>query len=141
MPFPAGVPTRLRVRLLPLLLLVAGCDFDIAGDRPMEPPAVYREWWAKTEACSGLSGDFDRVEWLVVPGRSFDCKSGQCVGHWHPGHQIYIAEEWLRIGNREKFGMWSAIKNVRCDAAGRDPFGASDGGAGDRGLPGGLEID
>lgn len=61
----------------------------------MEPPAVYREWWAKTEACSGLSGDFDRVEWLVVPGRSFDCKSGQCVGHWHPGHQIYIAEEWL----------------------------------------------
>jgi len=89
------VLTRLGARLLPALLLLSGCGFDITGDRPMEAPAIYREWWAKTEACSGLSGDFDRVEWLMVPGESFDCKSGQCVGHWHPGHQIYIAEPYL----------------------------------------------
>ncbi len=61
----------------------------------MEPPAVYREWWARTESCSGRSGEFERVEWLVVPGRSFRCSSGECAGHWEPGHRIYIAEEWM----------------------------------------------
>jgi hypothetical protein len=91
----AAVPTRLRAALAPLVLLLAGCGYDIAGEQPMEPPAVYREWWAKTQACSGLSGEFERIQWQVVPGRSFECKSGQCVGHWHPGHQIFIAEEWL----------------------------------------------
>ena len=87
--------TRLGVRLLPALLLLTGCGFDIVGDQPMEAPAVYREWWAKTEACSGLSGDFERVEWQVVVGETFDCKSGQCVGHWQPSHHIYIAEPYL----------------------------------------------
>lgn len=90
-----GVPTPLRVRLVPVLLLIAGCGFDIVGEAPMDPPAVYREWWARTEECSGITGDFDRIEWLMVPGRSFACRSGQCVGHWHPDHQIYIAEEWV----------------------------------------------
>lgn len=60
----------------------------------MEPPAVYQEWWAKTEACSGLSGDFDRVEWMVVPGESFPCSSGDCVGHWDPSHKIFLASDW-----------------------------------------------
>jgi hypothetical protein len=55
---------------------------------------VYREWWAATEACSGLSGSFDRVEWMVVPGESFQCASGQCVGHWDPDHRIFLASEW-----------------------------------------------
>ena len=87
--------TRLGARLVPLLLLLSGCNFDIVGDEPMAAPAVYREWWAKTQACSGLSGDFDRVEWMVVPGESFECKSGRCVGHWHPSHHIYIAEQYL----------------------------------------------
>jgi hypothetical protein len=80
---------------LPILgLATAGCGFDPVGEAPMDPPAVYREWWAKTEACSGLSGDFDRVEWLVVPGSSFECSSGQCAGHWERGHRIYIAGDW-----------------------------------------------
>jgi hypothetical protein len=61
----------------------------------MEAPALYREWWEKTEACSGLRGDFERIEWLVVPGYSFECSSGQCAGHWRSGHQIYLAEEWM----------------------------------------------
>jgi hypothetical protein len=77
-----------------LATLLAACGFDPAGSQPWEPPAVYREWWAATEACSGLSGDFERVEWLVVPGESFECASGRCVGHWEPGHRIYLAGDW-----------------------------------------------
>jgi len=32
-----------------LVVLLAGCGFDIAGEQPLSPPAVYREWWARTE--------------------------------------------------------------------------------------------
>jgi hypothetical protein len=92
------VPRQLLRRLVPasILLGVIACGFDPAGDAPMDPPAVYREWWARTEACSGLSGDFDRVRWQVVPGYSFSCASGACAGHWEPGHEIFIAADWTQ---------------------------------------------
>lgn len=76
------------------LILLAACGFDPGNDSPMTPPAIYREWWAKTEACSGLSGDFGRIHWNVIPGYSFPCKSGTCAGHWESDHQIYIASDW-----------------------------------------------
>ena len=57
-----------------LLLALSGCGFDPEGDVPLEPPAVYREWWAKTQACSGLTGDFDRIRWS--------------------DHHIFLASEW-----------------------------------------------
>jgi len=62
----------------------------------MDAPSVYRAWWNKTEACSGLSGDFDRIEWLEVPGHGFPCSSGQCAGHWESSHRIFIASDWIR---------------------------------------------
>ena len=74
--------------------LLAACGFDPAGSQSWEPPSVYREWWAATEACSGLRGSFDRVEWMIVPGESFECASGQCVGHWHPDQRIFLASDW-----------------------------------------------
>ena len=42
----------------------------------------------------GASGNFDRVRWSVVAGHSFPCASGKCAGHWEPGHEIYIAQDW-----------------------------------------------
>jgi hypothetical protein len=78
-------------------VLLAGCSpFEPANDRPLDPPAPYRQWWAKTEACSGLSGNFERVQWFVVPGYQFDCPTGECVGRWESeGHRIYLAEDWV----------------------------------------------
>ena len=89
---PAGV-----LRPLPLLLalvLTAACGFDPGDESPMTAPALYREWWAATEACSGLTGDFDRVRWLVVEGAGFPCSSGTCAGHWEPNHSIYLAGDY-----------------------------------------------
>jgi len=88
------VRDRLHLRLVAFATLLTACGFDPAGSEVVEPPSVYREWWAKTEACSGLTGDFDRVEWMIVPGESFACSSGECVGHWDPGHRIYVASDW-----------------------------------------------
>ena len=91
--------SRLAGRLLvaAVCLATAGAcnSFDPEGDTPMEPMAAYREWWNKTQACSGRKADFDRIRWSVVEGYSFPCKSGQCVGHWESSHHIYIAREWL----------------------------------------------
>ena len=85
---------RVRLPLLALVALLGSCGFDPAGSQPLDPPAVYRTWWERTEACSGLSGNFDRIDWMIVPGGSFSCPSGQCVGRWEPGSKIYLAEEW-----------------------------------------------
>jgi len=85
---------RPRLSLVVLATLLVACGFDPAGSQPWEPPAVYRQWWAETEACSGLSGNFDRVEWMTVPGASFPCSSGDCVGHWDPDHKIFLASDW-----------------------------------------------
>lgn len=78
-----------------LLLALTGCGFDPDGDVPLDPPLIYREWFAKTEACSGRTGDFDRLRWSVIDGYSFPCSSGQCAGHWRTDHQIFLASEWV----------------------------------------------
>ncbi|HET6798380.1 MAG TPA: hypothetical protein VFH40_14565 [Gemmatimonadales bacterium] len=78
-----------------LLLGVGGCGFDPEGDQPLDPPAHFREWFAKTEACSGRTGNFDRIRWSVVEGASFACASGQCAGHWSTNHHIFLASKWV----------------------------------------------
>ncbi len=72
-----------------------GCSsFEPTGDSPMQAPAVYRAWFAKTEACSGLTGDFSRIQWYSVEGSSFDCPGGQCVGRWNSDHKIFISSAY-----------------------------------------------
>lgn len=86
---------RSRLVLASLLLATTACRLEPAGASAWEPPPQYREWFASTEACSGLRGDFDRIEWYVVPGHSFSCPGGECAGHWTSNHVIYIAEDWV----------------------------------------------
>ncbi len=78
-----------------LLVTLSGCGFDPVGDAPLEPPAVYQEWWAKTEACSGRTGNFNRISWSMIEGYSFPCSSGECAGHWRTNHHIFIAGDWV----------------------------------------------
>ena len=75
-------------------LLLPACNFAPEGDQPLAPPSLYRAWFAATEACSGRSGNFDRIVWHVVDGESFDCPSGRCVGRWNDNHHIYIASAY-----------------------------------------------
>ena len=89
-----SVPVRL-VWATGLLLALTGCGFDPEGDVPLNPPPIYREWFAKTEACSGRTGDFDRLNWSVIEGHSFPCSSGECAGHWRTSHHIFLAGDWV----------------------------------------------
>jgi hypothetical protein len=63
-----------------------------AGAVPMAAPEVYREWFARTQQCSHLSGTMDRVQFLVVPGvATFETEAGPKVGLWvRRGGQHYI---------------------------------------------------
>ena len=93
-----GRRLALTVRLVGaagLLAALTGCGFDPVGDVPLDPPPIYREWFAKTEACSGRMGSFDRLRWSVIEGHSFSCSSGECAGHWRTNHHIFLAGDWV----------------------------------------------
>jgi len=86
----SGICKRIGLGL-GLSLLVSACS-TITGPRatglpagavPVAAPAVYRDWSARTEACSGLHADFSTVQWYVVPGvDTFPTESGEKVGMW-----------------------------------------------------------
>jgi hypothetical protein len=50
---------------------------------PIPTPVAYLEWHTKTEACSGLLGDFSTIQFYVVPGvETFPTRAGSKVGEW-----------------------------------------------------------
>lgn len=77
-----------------LVVVLASCAFSPDGEQPMSPPSLYREWWSSTEACSGKTGKFDRIQWFVVPGHGFECPGGKCAGRWQDSHTIYISDDY-----------------------------------------------
>jgi len=71
----------LRFHVLLILLSVLACEpplapvFDYLNIRPLEPiPRVYTEWYAMTEACLDVEGDFDSIEWRVADAITSDFK-------------------------------------------------------------------
>jgi hypothetical protein len=70
-------------------ILLAGCGLTEPnpglplGAEPMAATAEFDVWYAKTEACAGLSGSLQRVQWYVVKGvDTFDTGQGPKVGMW-----------------------------------------------------------
>lgn len=88
-------PRAPRALQVAALTLIGACSsFTPTNDHSFTPPAEYRVWFAKTQACSGLEGDFDRIQWYVVDGTEFDCPGGKCVGRWNSDHSIFISQAW-----------------------------------------------
>ena len=70
-------------------LLLTGCGLTEPnpslplGAEPMAAATTFDAWYAKTEACSGLSGSLQSVQWYVVKGvDTFETDQGQKVGMW-----------------------------------------------------------
>ena len=95
-----------------LLSLVAACALPRAGAAPLAPVErawavptleLYQEWWTKTEACSGRTGDMSQVAFYAVDSPSGAIALGTEKGHgwWiRDGNRIYLpanalSEEWL----------------------------------------------
>ncbi len=91
---------------LTLLGTLAACEAALGPADPLPPtaqlvattPDIYREWWSRTEACSGRTGDFTKIEWYIVPNvTTFNTDVGQKVGLWthsNEGVRIIIAGDY-----------------------------------------------
>jgi hypothetical protein len=94
------------------ILLVSGCAMPRAAGAPLAPVErawavptleLYQEWWAKTEACSGRTGDMSQVAFYAVdaPSGAIDLGGPVAHGWWvRNGNRIYLpanalGEEWL----------------------------------------------
>jgi hypothetical protein len=114
------------MKIVALLLLVSATCAWLTGPNLPEntqgyvPPAAYREIWKEAEACSGFTGDFDRVQWYIVPGHDFKCPSGRCIGEWSPPHAISIADEWKNIAWVVKHEMVHELTGYSHDDGPRD---------------------
>jgi hypothetical protein len=54
-----------------------------AGAVRVSAPAIYAEWYSRTEACAGLRGTATQIQWYVVPGvETFETDAGPKVGMW-----------------------------------------------------------
>lgn len=72
---------------------------EIPGAEVVSAPAEYRTWWSATEQCSGLSGNYTKLEFYQVPGVStFSSPVGTVVGLWNRSgiaNRITIAGNYL----------------------------------------------
>lgn len=79
-----------------------------ADAKPLEPLAPYRTWWALVEECSGLRGDFDRVQWYTSERIALE-DGGHCGG-WSPdGNRIVLAPDHVSNGGTVRHEMLHAL--------------------------------
>ena len=66
-----------------------------AGAVPVPMTAQYQSWFRSTEACSGIRGTVENLQFYVVPGvETFATPDGQKVGEWISeggNHRIVLA--------------------------------------------------
>jgi hypothetical protein len=87
-----------RWALCAITMVLVGCEPPLVppeGAVPLAPDrAQYLIWWRQVEACSGLRGNFDDVDFFFVPGVSAMVWGNQVVnGVWlEHGNRIILAE-------------------------------------------------
>ena len=106
---------------LSLLGTLAACEMlGPPGELPanaqlMIAPEQYRDWWEATEACSGREGDFDAIEWYVVPGvETFETEAGPKVGLWShssEGMRVVVADGYAENELVVRHEMLHALLN------------------------------
>ena len=57
----------------------------------MQPPAIYRQWYAEIEACSGINGNFDNIQWFSKPDVTVAGKG--YYGYWYTDNRIVIRSD------------------------------------------------
>jgi hypothetical protein len=86
------------IRSILLALLLIGCDgiTPPSDVTPLEPPPIYRTWYAEVEACvrdlditPSPFADYDRLVWFTyVDG--LECGRLNCSGLWKTDGRVYI---------------------------------------------------
>ena len=102
--------------LVPLVPILGACELATApfpdGAVAFDAPAVYAQWWSLTEQCSGLTGDFSKIRWYVVPDVADLPFNGESSvgGIWYPqGNRIVLASEQQLAGDLVRHEMLHAL--------------------------------
>lgn len=87
----------LAILLNVLSILLKGCSVDSfnppTNTTEYIPSAIYKEWWADVERCSGLKGDFAKVHWFATPDVSILYGDIGATGVWSWPNSIYVAAQ------------------------------------------------
>jgi hypothetical protein len=86
-----------------VLLAVSACGTEPtplpAGAEQVAALPDYQTWWSRTEACSGLQGQFSNLKFYQVPGvATFNSSVGTVVGLWSKNgseNVITVAGDYL----------------------------------------------
>ena len=94
--------TRVLAIVAQNVLVLISCASDTTAPplppdaREFTPEAVYRDWWAQVEQCSGRTAVFDDVRWYVVPGEDpfrVDGVAYPVLGYWErQGNRIVLLQ-------------------------------------------------
>ena len=94
--FGAHASAKKRIAVA-ILALVAGISCGSLTDPALPPdavafvaPPVYARWWSMMEACSGLHGSLNQIQWYATPGPLQNPENAE----------EYIEGYWSRAGNR-----------------------------------------
>jgi hypothetical protein len=129
-------PTRIRgiadvrsaaIALCAVTLLMTACILPTeprlpAGAVPWKAPARFALWWRMTESCSGRTGDFQHVQWYIVPDAdSIEVDGKSYHGYWYGAHdRIILADHKRLAGPLVRHEMLHALLGVLGHP--RDPY-------------------
>lgn len=99
---PPATPALLLLALLAACGDATGPEALPVGAVSFAAPAVYGEWFSRTEACSGLGGNMESIDFFVVPGTS-----GFSTG----GDELTRAGRWVRVDGRDRIILAGAFQN------------------------------
>jgi hypothetical protein len=63
----------------------------------MSPPLVYQKWWAQTEACSGLKGDFNKISWYDTPETTLIVDGEEATAYWSQGSNRIVLTHYVEL--------------------------------------------
>ena len=96
-----------------MTIALSACDVPTAPRDAVAivPPAHYRVWWGELETCSGLTGDFDRVQFYAVPVLVYDGR--RLTGLWmERGNKIILADMYLNVHRVVRHEMMHALRQA-----------------------------
>lgn len=106
---------RVERMLAVVCLAASACKVPVelpSGAERLSSPPVYRTWWALTEACSGISGSFERIEWYRAPLAAVQAGAGTQAGAYYDyiAKRVVVAEDFVYAGRVVRHEMLHALR-------------------------------
>ena len=107
---PSGIALSAGLAGMCVALVACGSLTEPRGATMFVPPAEFRVHWRIAEACSGVVGDFDDVEWFTTEGSAGgNGVDGVAGSWWSRSNRIYLMEAYVEDGELVRHEMLNAL--------------------------------